>query len=186
MEVRRVVADELARFEGDLVALLEERYRPSPWHESTAENVAQARHLVEASAGGDTVTAIALDGDDLLGLAQGGPGALFAADLRAAGPDAARGWDPPVFELQQLVVSPSVAGAGIGGRLHDAVMESVAGPALLLTHPDAEAALGLYERRGWVLLARTSFGPEHPRVILGRRAPGQATRAAPRAGGPPS
>ena len=107
-----------------------------------------------------------------MGLAQGGSGALFGADLRAADPEAAKGWDPPVFELQQLLVSPSVAGSGIGGRLHDAVMETVAGPALLLTHPGAEAALGLYARRGWVLLARTSFGPEHPRVILGRPAAG--------------
>jgi GNAT superfamily N-acetyltransferase len=169
VDVRRVVADELARFEGDLVALLEQRYGPSPWHESTAENVAQARHLVESAAGGDTVTAIALDGDDLVGLAQGGPGSLFAADLRAADPDAARAWDPPVFELHQLLVSPSVAGSGIGGRLHDAVMGAVTGPALLLTHPDAEDALGLYERRAWVVLARTSFGPGYPRVILGRR-----------------
>lgn len=168
--VRRPLGGELSRLEDDLVALLDARYGPAPWHETPVENALQARHLVEAAvAGADTVTAIALDGRHLVGLAQGGPGSLFVADLLAADPVAARGWDPPVFELQQLLVAPSVAGAGVGGRLHDAVMDRVERPALLLTHPDAEPALRLYARRGWVELARTSFGPDHPRVILGRR-----------------
>lgn len=171
VDVRVASAGELARVEADLVALLDERYGPAPWHESPAENATQARHLVQAASAVDTAVAVALDGERLVGLAQGWPGALFAADLRAADPAAAQGWDPPVFELHQLLVAPSVAGSGIGGRLHDAVMDRVKGSALLLTHPDAEAAVALYERRGWAVLAHTSFGPEHPRVVLGRRPP---------------
>jgi hypothetical protein len=120
-----------------------------------------------------------------VGFAQGSAGEGFAADLHRADPGTARAWPPPVFELQQLIVDATVAGTGVGGRLHDAVMSHVPLPALLLTHPDAAAALRLYARRGWVTLAETSFGPAHPRVVLGRRPPG-TPRGRPPVGGPPS
>lgn len=169
VDVRPARPGEPEQVLAELVALLDERYGPPPWGESPEENAREARHLVEAGALPGAVTALALDGRRLVGFAQGRPGELFTADLRAAAPAVALEWPAPVFELHQLLVSPAVAGTGVGSRLHDTVMDPVRGPALLLTHPHATAALGLYARRGWVTLARTSLGPANPRVVLGRR-----------------
>ena len=174
VDIRRAGPGELEVALGELTALLDERYGPAPWRESPQENAREARHVVDAAAQPGAVTAVAVDGGRLLGIAHGAPGDTFLADLRAADPDAATAWPAPVFELRQLVLTASATGRGIGGRLHDEVMRAVRLPALLLTHPGATAALGLYARRGWVTLAETSFGPADPRVVLGRGPGGEA------------
>lgn len=174
MDVRPARPGELERVERELAALLDERYGPPPWGESPEENAREAGRLVEAAARPGTLTALALDGRRLVGLAQGSPGELFLADLRAADPLVALAWPPPVFELHQLALTASATGSGAGARLHDTVMGRVRVPALLITHPHATAALRLYSRRGWTALAETSFGPANPRVVLGWRPPSTA------------
>jgi ribosomal protein S18 acetylase RimI-like enzyme len=53
------------------------------------------------------------------------------------------------FELRELAVDPRFGGRGIGAALMtDLVAE--AGPAWLLTSPDATAAVKLYTKLGWV------------------------------------
>jgi GNAT superfamily N-acetyltransferase len=171
-EVRPARPGELDAAVPDLVAVLVERYAGAPWHESPLENAAGARHLVAEAGWPGTVTAVAFDGTRVVGIAQGGFGETFLADLRGADPVVAAGWGAPVFELRQLVVAAAAAGRGVGGRLHDTVMGAVTAHALLLTHPDAGAALALYGRRGWRTLATAVLAPGHPRLVLGRTTKG--------------
>lgn len=54
------------------------------------------------------------------------------------------------FALVDLAVKPGLQGEGIGGRLHDALLGGIGQRRCwLLTHRDAEGAVGLYLKRGW-------------------------------------
>ena len=57
---------------------------------------------------------------------------------------------PGHFELVELMVHPSARRNGLGGRLHDAILDAAAADtAVLSTQVDNEPALALYRGRGW-------------------------------------
>ncbi|HEY1369417.1 MAG TPA: GNAT family N-acetyltransferase [Gaiellaceae bacterium] len=56
------------------------------------------------------------------------------------------------FELVELAVDPEFQRRGIGGRLHDTLLEPERGPALLSTQVDNGPARRLYFGRGWELV----------------------------------
>lgn len=74
-------------------------------------------------------------------------------------------------ELVELAVLGPAQGQGIGGAIHDAVLDGLraagADRALLVTHRDAVAARSLYQRRGWQVLA----GLEPASLLMGIRLP---------------
>jgi len=91
-----------------------------------------------------------------------------AAEL---GPAGTRRWLPPGhFELTELHVRPEGRRRGIGGALHDAVLDGLAAPtSVLSTQTDNEPALRLYERRGWqVIVPELDFGSGRPFVVMGK------------------
>ena len=65
-------------------------------------------------------------------------------------------------ELAELAVLPGARGRGLGGVLHDAVLEHLAGAgadrAILVTQRAATAARALYAARGWRDLAELAPG----------------------------
>lgn len=69
----------------------------------------------------------------------------------ACSPEARDRWlAPGHFELVELHVRASHRRQGVGGRLHDAVLEGLAGrTAVLSTQTWNEPALTLYRARGW-------------------------------------
>jgi ribosomal protein S18 acetylase RimI-like enzyme len=78
-------------------------------------------------------------------------------------------WARP-FELVELAVRPDLRRRGIGARLHDELLSGLDSPtAVLSTEVDNEAALGLYERRGWKLVVpEIDFGTSAtPYCVLG-------------------
>jgi ribosomal protein S18 acetylase RimI-like enzyme len=68
------------------------------------------------------------------------------------------------FEFVELHVAPAFRRRGLGSRLHDEVLAGLDSPtAVLSTQCDNNAAIRLYERRGWQLvLEPIVFGPEYP------------------------
>jgi ribosomal protein S18 acetylase RimI-like enzyme len=83
----------------------------------------------------------------------------------------ARWLAPGHFELVELHVRPDSRRQGIGGRLHDALLEGLPSPtAVLSTQTDNEPALALYRRRGWQIVVRElRFQPAgRPYAILGK------------------
>ncbi len=102
----------------------------------------------------------------------GGPGQWWH-DIVAAklGDEGLGRWlAPGHFELVELHVRPRFQGRGIGGRLHDRVLEGLTGPtAVLSTQVDNERALRLYRGRRWQVIVpelRFSSGGE-PFCVMG-------------------
>ena len=67
------------------------------------------------------------------------------------------------FELTELHVHPGFRRRGVGGRLHDALLDGLASPtSVLTTQTGNEAALGLYRGRGWEVVVPRLFFPTDP------------------------
>jgi ribosomal protein S18 acetylase RimI-like enzyme len=103
----------------------------------------------------------------------GGAGEWWHDRVSAAlGPELTRRWLPPGhFEFVELQVHPDFRRGGIGGRLHDALLEGLNSPtAVLSTQRDNRAAITLYEARGWqIILDEIAFGDEGlPYLVMGR------------------
>lgn len=103
----------------------------------------------------------------------GGPGQwwhdLVSGAMSEA--DRARWLAPGHFELVELHVHPEARRQGIGGRLHDALLQGLPSrTAVLSTQVDNEPALALYRRRGWqIVIPELRFQPAgRPYAILGR------------------
>ncbi|MEW6047961.1 MAG: GNAT family N-acetyltransferase, partial [Bacillota bacterium] len=84
----------------------------------------------------------------------------------------AREWLGDHFELVELHVHPSYQGQGIGGRLHDRLLEGLPHRrALLSTRQGPTVAVAMYRSRGWELVAGPIRfdGTDHPYLIFGKR-----------------
>ena len=98
---------------------------------------------------------LALDGGQVVGLGLaviGRPGDWWRDQVasRIGTEDTARWLGSACLELVHLAVVPGRQGEGIGGRLHDRLIEGAAVPtAILSVHPAAEPARALYANRGW-------------------------------------
>ncbi|MFC6707785.1 GNAT family N-acetyltransferase [Flexivirga alba] len=114
---------------------------------------------------------LALDGDRLLGFAWGyrGERGQFWPDLVAETiPGIAAEWIGDHFEFVELAVEPTSRGDGLGGRLHDELLDGLTGKALLGTTSDgSDPAVRLYRSRGW----RTLGMLDSDRQVMGVRLP---------------
>jgi ribosomal protein S18 acetylase RimI-like enzyme len=73
---------------------------------------------------------------------------------------ARRRWLDSAFELVELHVLTAYQGQGLGGRLHDLLLEGVGQPTAVLSTPRAETnAMALYRKRGWVVLVEEMLFP---------------------------
>ena len=89
----------------------------------------------------------------------------------ALGADGAARWlAPGHFEFTELHVRAEFQRRGIGGRLHDSLLEGIDAPtAVLSTQTDNDPAIALYAGRGWrVIVPYLDFGSGRPFLIMGR------------------
>jgi ribosomal protein S18 acetylase RimI-like enzyme len=87
------------------------------------------------------------------------------------GPDGEQRWlAPGHFEFTELHVRSDFRRRGVGGSLHDALLEGIDAPtAVLSTQTDNEPAIALYAGRGWqVIVPHLDFGSGRPFLIMGR------------------
>src|SRR6266542_445738 len=89
--------------------------------------------------------------------------------FRFLGAFAERCLAPGHFEFTELHVRREFRRRGIGGSLHDALLEGVDAPtAVLSTQTDNEPAISLYAGRGWqVIVPYLDFGSGRPFLIMG-------------------
>ncbi|BAS26595.1 GNAT family N-acetyltransferase [Limnochorda pilosa] len=82
-------------------------------------------------------------------------------------------WLDAPLEFVELAVQPRFQGRGVGGRLHDRLLEAARPShrrAVLSTLEAETPAMHLYRRRGWQVVAQgVRFGPDDRYRILGRR-----------------
>jgi ribosomal protein S18 acetylase RimI-like enzyme len=119
------------------------------------------------------------EGADLLGFGYGHtslPGQWWHDRAAAALPAAEAGrWLDEPFVIVELAVRPRCRRRGIGGRLHDLLLEGLPhASAVLSARADDEDARRLYDARGWQEIGRDlAFVPGGDRyVILARRLAG--------------
>ena len=122
---------------------------------------------------------IAVAADRLVGFAYGytgDPGQYWYDKVWAAMiPQQRAEWlKPEHFEFVELAVHPEWQGQGIGGRLHDLLLEGRPEPVALLTvRADNTPALHLYRNRGWeVVLDDFRFAPGGEQyLVMGKHLP---------------
>ncbi len=120
---------------------------------------------------------IAVDGKRLVGFSYGytgDPGQYWYDKVwTAMTPEQRSAWmEPEHFEFVELAVHPGWQGQGIGGRLHDLLLEGRPEPVALLTvRADNAPALRLYRKRGWqVVLDDFRFSPGGEKfLVMGKR-----------------
>jgi GNAT superfamily N-acetyltransferase len=86
-------------------------------------------------------------------------------------PVARRHWLHDCFEFVELAVLPAFQGRGVGGALHDAILEDLAfRTTCLTTYREQETAVRLYLKRGWEVLADDFLfpGDPFPYLLMGR------------------
>ena len=84
----------------------------------------------------------------------------------------ARQWLGGHFELVELHVHPAYQGQGIGGRLHDLLLQGLPHRrALLSTRQGPTVALALYRSRGWQVVTGPMYfdGAPDPYLIMGKK-----------------
>ena len=120
----------------------------------------------------------AFDGDRLIGFSEGYsslPGQWWHDSVAARlPPDQRQRWLDGAFELVELHVHPAYQGRGLGGRLHDLLLEGVPNRTAVLSTRSAETpAMALYRKRGWLVLIDEMLFPSNavPFRILGRDLP---------------
>jgi GNAT superfamily N-acetyltransferase len=98
------------------------------------------------------------------------PGQYYHEALRAVVPAGTyERWLTDCFELVELGVDPDERGRGLGGRLHDALLDGTGhATSVLTTGVDNDPARRLYEGRGWEALYEP-FDPEggEPMTVYG-------------------
>lgn len=121
---------------------------------------------------------VALDGDRLTGFAWGyvGQRGQYWSDLvvEALPKNVTDTWVGGHFEVVELAVLPQARGRGIGGCLHDLLLEGVSpSRALLSTDNDDSAAVQLYTKRGWRRLGQLNADTQVMGLLLGASLTGQ-------------
>jgi ribosomal protein S18 acetylase RimI-like enzyme len=81
-----------------------------------------------------------------------------------------RSWLSGSFEIVELAVLPEAQGKGIGGELHDRILQGLPHQrAVLSTMMEDTPAFRLYEKRGWIVLLEPFIFPNvvRPYRIMG-------------------
>jgi ribosomal protein S18 acetylase RimI-like enzyme len=185
--VSLIATPDLADLREQLVEVYRAAFAAPPYREGEAEVRRFAEETLPRHAqrpGFRCCVARDRDKDLVVGFAYGytGQAGQWWHDVVARALDRATAdrWLPGSFEFVELAVTPAAQGRGIGGRLHDALMEGLPHRTALLSTRRAETpALRLYRRRGWVpVLENFVFpGGAEPYVILGLDLSGRSSGA---------
>jgi GNAT superfamily N-acetyltransferase len=165
-----------ARVADDLRAIYLAALAQPPFSEGEEQADAFAEELADEVEEAGFRCCAALAGNDIIGFAYGcpaytdEPGDSWTRELVAAvGDDVAERWIRAQFAFIWTAVRPERQGYGLGGRLHDALLETATQPrAWLVTYPFDCPAVRLYRSRGWVEIGRGPLGMgSAERVVMG-------------------
>lgn len=162
----------------ELVAVYRDAFRPPPYEKG--ENVVRQFHSAldrhATNEGFRCVAAMALDSGRYCGFGYGytsRKGQWWHDQVvRQLDARTVESWFADAFEIVELALEPRMQGLGIGGQLHDKLLEPVShSTAVLSTLDAATRGLHLYRNRGWRII-RGGFlfsGVREPYLIMGLR-----------------
>jgi ribosomal protein S18 acetylase RimI-like enzyme len=166
----------IAAFHDQLVALYRDAFAAPPYSKGKEEVVAFARSLPQhvRREGFRMVVAAIEEGNQVAGFVYGytsTPDRWWHTHVaRAMQPSMADKWLEDCFQLVEIAVTPTFQGQGIGGQLHDHMLNGLSHRKAVLSTAQAKTnAYRMYRRRGWVtLLEHFTFpGVQRPYQILG-------------------
>jgi GNAT superfamily N-acetyltransferase len=149
-----------------IVAIYRAAFTVPPYNKPEAEVAAFARALPTQldRAAFRFVGAFEPDTRRLVGFAYGytsAAGQWWYETVKLALPEpAASYWLANTFQFVEIAVAPQAQGQGIGGRLHDHLLQGLEHDRAILSTLQAETvAHHLYRARGWVTLRQDFFFP---------------------------
>ncbi|MEV5200049.1 GNAT family N-acetyltransferase [Streptomyces sp. NPDC053720] len=184
--VRRVSGKRLLAHADGVRAVYADAFGGPPWNEVPDRAAAYLERMADDTRRPGFTAALVLDGNAVLGWATAWTTPVpFPADRCYPQVSAALGalrtaeWLCGGREVDELATARHARGAGLGGRLLDAVTEDrVDGRCWLLTSVAACEAVAFYERAGWTRATHPAPGGAGHAAFLGPRHPARA--AAPR------
>jgi GNAT superfamily N-acetyltransferase len=176
ISVRLLTNAELSRATPGIVEVYRATFTAPPWDETDEHVQWFGERFAEHTLREGFRCAVACDGDTAhaVGFAYGykvAPGEWWY-DLarRTLGTVAAGRWLADALEFVELAVVPSARGRGVGGRLHDALLDGLScRTAVLTTLDDETTATRFYRNRGWITLVAGFVypGSEKGCVLMG-------------------
>lgn len=157
VEIELVASPGLGAVREGIVAVYREVFAIPPYAETEEDAARFADRLPRHAASDGFRCAVAQDGGRVVGF---GYGYIFRRgqwwhDVVRAGldPAAAERWLAKAFELAQLAVLPPWQGRGIGGRLHDLLLDGCPSPTAIASTVERDnPAVAFYRRRRWATL----------------------------------
>ena len=171
-------ASDVMYWHDEFVDVYRQAFRPPPYEKG--ENVVrQFQSTLERHAGRDgfrCVAALRADGSGLCGFGYGYTSqagqwwhnqVVGQLDSTTAG-----AWFEDAFEIVELAVRPQMQGRGIGGQVHDQLLQLVSHRTAVLSTLDSDTrGLRLYRKRGWQDIRNDFYfsGVREPYLIMGLR-----------------
>jgi GNAT superfamily N-acetyltransferase len=180
-EIVPFTREEILQHMAGVVSIYRAAFDGPPYGEDAAGNESFAAHLRYHSLRSGfrffAARSPAYESEDsgrLVGFAYGytgGPG-LWWFDLvsTAIDPELYNVWMTNYFEVVELAVSPAYQGLGLGGGLHDRLLQGLPHQTAVLSTIQFETtALLFYRKRGWQPLLHDFFfpGSKNPYLIMG-------------------
>jgi ribosomal protein S18 acetylase RimI-like enzyme len=164
--IELLTTDKLDALRDELISVYYAAFSEPPYHETETDAAQFGRSLLlhAQRAGFRGLIARDLASATIVGFAYGYsclPGQWWHDTIASALPtELSEQWLTDSFELVELAVRPSAHGRGIGGRLHDQLLQGLPqATALLSVVQAATPAMHLYRQRGWVTLLSDFFYP---------------------------
>lgn len=157
VEIGLVDARGVAAIQGQIVAVYRDVFASPPYVETEEDAARFAARLPRHAANDGFRCAVARDGGRVVGFGYGyasRPGQWWHDVVRTGlDPAEAERWLTGAFELAQLAVLPPWRGRGIGGRLHDRLLDGCPSPTAVATTVEGDnPAVAFYRQRGWATL----------------------------------
>jgi ribosomal protein S18 acetylase RimI-like enzyme len=161
--IKAITTDEALAIADRFVAVYREVFSQPPYSETEDDVGRFAGQFARHSTYPGFRCVIATEGRNLLGFAYGylgQSGQYWHDHVRTLlDPALHQRWVKGSFEFVELGVVSCARGRGIGGRLHDRLLDVATRTAVLSTSPEDTTAKRLYQKRGWVTLYRGVWSP---------------------------
>ena len=178
MEVATLPISQLEQHREEIFDIYRAVFAAPPYARGKGDTKSFARQLAKHQTYEGFRLIAAQEENDLLGFAYGyvgKPGYWWRSTVsQKMDAVTVEAWLSDYFEVVELAVHPRAQGRGVGGRLHDELLNGLSQRTAALSTAQAETpALALYRKRGWQTLLRDFYflGGTSPTLVMGVKLP---------------
>jgi GNAT superfamily N-acetyltransferase len=174
VEIQKFGPRDAAAIRDHVIGVYDRAWTGTLFHPGAENLPTLGARLIQHAENPDFRLFVASQGSAAVGFAYGYgsvPGGWWRQSVAShLGGHAWQNWLDDCFEFAELAVVPEFQGRGIGGLLHDTLLDGLRqSTALLSTQKANQLALSFYETRGWIVLSDWMMfsNRTEPYVILG-------------------